>query len=114
MTEYDPENVFAKILENKIPYQKVYEDNHVLAFKDIAPAAPIHILVITKSKCVSFDDLDPQEYFNFFSAVRKITRMLQLTEKGFRLVTNHGKDGGQIIPHFHLHILGGSQMGSMC
>ncbi|AAZ68305.1 histidine triad nucleotide-binding protein [Ehrlichia canis] len=110
---YDKDNVFAKILRKELPCNIVYEDESVLAFHDIHPQAPIHVLVIPKSDYISFDDFSnssAEDIKHFFSVVKKITHKLQLDKTGYRIVTNHGKQGGQIIPHFHVHILGGKQL----
>ena len=109
---YDDTNVFAKILRKELPCNVVYEDEVVLAFHDIYPQAPIHILVIPKNKYISFDDFidSSPDIVHFFSVVKKITHKFQLNKTGYRVVTNHGKEGGQVIPHFHIHILGGKQL----
>jgi diadenosine tetraphosphate (Ap4A) HIT family hydrolase len=114
---YDPNNIFAKILNGAIPCNKAYEDEHVLAFHDIAPQAPVHVLVIPKGPYVSSDDFGANaseaEVTGFYRAVAQITKDLGLTEKGFRTIANTGDHGGQEVPHFHLHILGGAPMGAM-
>lgn len=114
---YDPNNVFAKILRGEIPCQRVYEDDRVLAFHDIYPKAPIHVLVIPKGNYLSFTDFAtqtaPEELGVFFQTVAKIAADLGLPEKGFRLVTNSGAEGGQEIPHFHVHLIGGKHLGPM-
>lgn len=117
MTSYDPNNIFAKILRGEIPCGKVYEDDHVLAFKDINPQAPVHILVIPKGAYVSISDFgtkaSAEEIKAFFDAVAKIAAEQGLAEDGFRTITNTGANGGQEVPHFHLHILGGRRLGPM-
>jgi histidine triad (HIT) family protein len=114
---YDPHNVFAQILRAELPCERVYEDEFVLAFKDLHPKAPTHVLVIPKGPYVSFIDFTVraslEEVTNFFSAVAKITENLRLTDSGYRLVTNSGPDSGQEVPHFHMHILGGKRLGGM-
>jgi diadenosine tetraphosphate (Ap4A) HIT family hydrolase len=114
---YDPDNVFAKILRGEIPSRKVYEDDHVLAFHDISPQAPVHVLVIPKGAYVSFADFSAQaseaEIVAFFRAVGTITRQLELEAPGYRILANMGGDGGQEVPHFHLHLLGGRAFGPM-
>ncbi|WDM85629.1 histidine triad nucleotide-binding protein [Ehrlichia sp. JZT12] len=109
---YDDNNIFAKILRKELPCNVVYEDEFVLAFHDIYPQAPIHILVIPKDKYISFNDFigSSANITYFFSIVKKITHKFQLDKTGYRIVTNHGKQGGQVIPHFHVHILGGKQL----
>ncbi|USO00983.1 MAG: histidine triad nucleotide-binding protein [Alphaproteobacteria bacterium] len=107
---YDTQNVFGKILRGEIPCTPVYEDEHVLAFLDIAPQAPVHVLVIPKCEAISFDDFvtkPPSDVIAFFTAVRTVAHHLGLQESGYRLVMNHGDDGGQEVAHFHVHILGG-------
>lgn len=117
MPTYDDNNIFAKILNGDIPCDKVYEDGHVLAFNDIAPQAPVHILVIPKGKYVSIDDFGAnapaEEIKAFFSAVAKIAEESGITDSGFRSIANTGVNGGQEVPHFHLHLLGGKKIGPM-
>lgn len=114
---YDDQNIFAKILRGEIPCDKVYEDDHVLAFNDIAPKAPVHILVIPKGAYISVEDFGAQasaeEIKAFFSAVSKIARENGLVENGFRSIANTGVHGGQEVPHFHMHLLGGAPVGPM-
>jgi diadenosine tetraphosphate (Ap4A) HIT family hydrolase len=114
---YDPDNVFAKILRGEIPCNKVYEDEHVLAFHDINPQAPVHVLVIPKGEHISMDDFaesaSDQEIAGFFRTVARIARDLGVAEKGYRVLANHGRDGGQEVPHFHLHIFAGRPLGRM-
>lgn len=114
---YDKNNIFAKILRGEIPSKKIYEDEHVFAFADIAPAAPVHILVVPKGEYVSFDDFaakaSPETIARFFTAVRKIANEQGMQEDGYRLITNHGPDASQSVPHFHVHILGGRPLGGL-
>ena len=114
---YDPGNIFAKILRGEIPVKRVYEDDWVLAFFDHAPAAPSHVLVIPKKPYRSFEDFSlhasDQELVAFFRAVGHIARQAGLTESGYRLITNHGRDANQEVPHFHVHILGGRALGAL-
>jgi len=114
---YDSNNVFARILRGEIPCQKIYEDEHVLAFSDIRPQAPIHVLVIPKGEYVSFDDFaakaSPAEQIAFLKAVGKVARQLGVAETGYRLLANHGVDANQEVPHFHVHIFGGRRLGRM-
>lgn len=112
---YNTENIFAKIINGSANCQKVYEDDKVLAFHDINPVAPIHILVIPKGYYISFDDFIEKspDIEHFFSVVQKITHELGLVSGGYRLVANHGEDGGQIVPHFHMHIISGAKLGKM-
>lgn len=114
---YDDQNIFAKILRGEIPNNTVYEDDHVLAFHDIAPQMPVHILVIPKGAYVSADDFYAEasdaEIAGFCRAVSKIARDAGIAEDGYRLIANHGRNGHQEVPHFHLHILGGASTGPM-
>lgn len=117
MNAYDPNNIFAKILRGEIPCGKVYEDEYVLAFKDIAPQAPVHILVIPKGAYVSIVDFganaSADEVKAFYAAVSKIAEQEGLIESGFRTIANTGLNGGQEVPHFHAHIVGGAKLGAM-
>ncbi|MBV1832088.1 histidine triad nucleotide-binding protein [Komagataeibacter sp. AV436] len=114
---YDPQNVFARILRGELPCRKVYEDEYALAFHDIAPKAPIHVLVIPKGAYVSFADFSAQaseaEIAGFIRAVGKVARDLGLEAPGYRLVSNTGIEGGQEVPHFHVHLFGGRPLGAM-
>ena len=106
--KYDNDNVFLKILEGKIPCNKVYEDESILAFHDISPKAPVHVLVIPKNKYVSFNDFmekaTDEEILHFFKTVQKIAKDLEL--KSYRIVANCGEEAGQVVFHYHLHIMG--------
>ncbi len=114
---YDRNNIFARILRGEIPCKKVFEDAHVLAFEDIAPQAPVHILVIPKGEYVSFDDFSEhasdEEIAAFTRATGRIAREAGVVEDGFRLIANHGRHSGQEVPHFHIHILGGKPLGRL-
>ena len=114
---YDDNNIFAKILRGELPCTKVYEDEWAFAFEDIAPVAPIHILVVPKGKYVSWDDFSvnapAEEIAGLVRAVGKIAREKNLVEAGYRLINNIGPNGGQIVPHLHVHLLGGRVMGPM-
>jgi diadenosine tetraphosphate (Ap4A) HIT family hydrolase len=114
---YDSNNVFAKILRGEIPCKKVYEDPHVLAFHDINPQAPTHVLVIPKGAYVSWDDFAEKasdaEIAAFVRAAGKIARQLGADTKGYRLLSNVGGDGGQEVPHLHLHLFAGRALGRM-
>ncbi|MCB1556074.1 MAG: histidine triad nucleotide-binding protein [Alphaproteobacteria bacterium] len=118
MTVYDESNIFAKILRGEIPCNKVYEDNHVLAFHDLYPKAPVHVLVIPKGAYVSLVDFSEQasaeELKAFWAAVAKVAHDLGLTEEGFRTIANTGLNGGQEVPHFHVHLLGGKSGDKRC
>ena len=114
---YDPSNIFARILRGEIPCQKVFEDDHVLAFNDINPQTPTHVLVIPKGAYVSFDDFSararPEEITAFVRAAGQIARDAGLADPGYRILSNIGRDGHQEVPHFHLHIFGGRPLGRM-
>ncbi len=114
---YDDQNVFAKILRGEIPSRTVYEDDHVLAFHDIAPQAPTHILVIPKGAYVSWDDFSERaadaEIAAFVRAVGHVAREAGLVTPGYRLLANTGPDAHQEVPHLHVHIFGGRQFGAM-
>ncbi|MFP4313165.1 MAG: histidine triad nucleotide-binding protein [Alphaproteobacteria bacterium] len=117
MSDYDENNIFAKILRGDIPCDKVYEDEHVLAFNDISPQAPIHILVIPKGSYISIDDFGVRastpEITAFYAAISKIAEEKGLKSDGFRCIANTGLNGGQEVPHFHMHILAGKRLGPM-
>ncbi len=114
---YDPENIFAKILRGEIPCNKVYEDEHALAFHDINPQAPVHVLVIPKGAYVSIDDFtanaEDGEIVGFMRAVGHVARELGLADPGYRILANIGDDGGQEVPHLHIHLFGGRRLGRM-
>ena len=114
---YDRENVFAKILSGEIPCNKVYEDEHVLAFHDIEPQTPTHVLVIPKGAYVSLDDFAAEapeaEIAAFVRAVGRIARDLGVAETGYRVLANHGHDANQEVAHFHLHLFAGKPLGRM-
>jgi histidine triad (HIT) family protein len=112
---YDPNNIFARILRGELPCKKIYEDEHVVAFPDINPRTPTHVLVVPKGAYVSFDDFSAKagdaELLGFFRAVGLIARQLGLAEPGYRMLANIGHDGLQEVPHFHVHLLGGRRLG---
>lgn len=114
---YDQNNIFAKIIRGEIPCYEVYNDEDILAFKDVTPAAPVHVLVVPKGEYISFDDFAANAgaaaVGSFFQKVQKIAVQLGLQEKGYRLITNNGADASQTVPHFHVHILGGRQLGGL-
>jgi len=114
---YDPNNIFAKILRGEIPCDKVYEDEHVLAFNDINPQTPTHVLVIPKGAYASFDDFSEQaseaEIAALVRAAGKIARDAGLGENGYRILANTGRDAHQEVAHFHLHIFAGQNLGRM-
>lgn len=117
MTAYDPNNIFAKILRGEIPCKKAYEDTHVLAFHDIHPQAPVHVLVLPKGAYVSMTDFctraSAEEITALYRAVGQLIGDLGLAEMGYRTITNTGTNGGQEVPHLHIHLLGGRPLGRM-
>jgi len=110
---YDDTNIFAKILRGEIPSKRVYEDDYALAFHDINPQAPIHILVIPKGRYVSWDDFSAKasdaEIAGFVRAVGQVARDNGLAAPGYRLLANIGGHGHQEVPHLHVHLFGGRQ-----
>ncbi len=110
---YDDNNVFARILRGELPCKKVHEDEFALAFHDINPQAPVHVLVIPKGRYVSWDDFTRlaagEEIAGFMRSVGEVTRILELDQPGYRLLVNMGGHGHQEVPHLHLHIFGGRQ-----
>jgi len=114
---YDSQNIFARILRGEIPCKKVYEDAFALAFHDIAPQAPIHVLVVPKGPYCSFADFSAEasqdEIAGFVRAVGKIAKDLGLEASGYRLLTNTGEHSGQEVPHFHVHLFAGRPLGRM-
>ena len=114
---YDRGNIFAKILRGEIPCRKVYEDEFALAFHDINPLAPVHILVIPKGAYVSWDDFSErgstEEIAGFVRAVGTVARDAGMVVGGYRVLANIGKRAGQEVPHLHVHIFGGQPLGPM-
>jgi histidine triad (HIT) family protein len=114
---YDPGNIFARILRDEIPSRRVYEDEWAVAFHDIAPAAPIHILVIPRGAYLSWDDFSArasaEEIAGFVRAVGHVARAQGLVAPGYRLLANTGPHGGQEVPHLHVHLFGGAPLGPM-
>ena len=114
---YDDQNIFAKILRDEIPSQRVYEDEWAIAFHDINPQAPTHILVIPRGPYVSWDDFSARapdaEIAGFVRAVGKVARDEGLVAQGYRVLANIGMRGGQEVPHLHAHIFGGEPLGPM-
>lgn len=115
--EYDPNNIFARILRGEIPCKKIHEDEFSLAFHDINPQAPIHVLVIPKGPYVSLADFcqdAPAELITgYFRAVGLVAEQLGLSQHGFRALFNVGQHGGQEVPHLHIHLFGGQKLGPM-
>ena len=117
LAPYDDANIFARILRGEIPAKRVYEDAFALAFHDINPQAPVHVLVIPKGAYVSWADFSARagdaEIAGFVRAVGQVARDLGLEEPGYRLLANAGVHAHQEVPHLHVHIFGGRQMGAM-
>jgi histidine triad (HIT) family protein len=113
---YDPQNIFARILRGEIPNKTVMETPHTLAFHDIRPLAPVHVLVIPKGAYVTFDHFaaaaSEAEIADFHRTAAQIIAMLDLGQ-GYRVISNAGDHGGQEVPHYHLHILGGAELGPL-
>ena len=114
---YDDGNIFARILRGEIPSKKAYEDEWALAFHDINPQAPTHVLIIPKGKYVSVADFSASasadEIAGFVRAVGKVAKNLGLEAQGYRLLSNMGEHSGQEVPHFHVHLFGGRPLGRM-
>ena len=117
MPAYDDNNIFARILRGEIPNDTVLETGHTLVFRDIRPQAPVHVLVIPKGKYVSFADFTAkagaEEVAGFWKAVGHVAASLGLDAPGYRILSNIGADGGQEVPHFHVHVFGGRKLGRM-
>jgi histidine triad (HIT) family protein len=119
--DYDDQNIFAKIIRGEIPCNKVLETEHALAFHDIQPQAPVHVLVIPKGPYVNADHFgdaaSEAELADFARAIGQVARAVGLAEsaggKGFRMIANTGPDGRQDVPHYHIHIAGGERLGRM-
>lgn len=116
--DYDPQNIFARILRGEIPNKTVVETAHTLVFHDIRPHAPVHVLAIPKGAYVNFDhfaaEASAEEIVDFHRTVAQVIADLGLSgETGYRGITNAGRDGMQEVPHYHLHILGGRVLGRL-
>lgn len=114
---YDSDNIFAKILRGELPCKKVYDDEFALAFEDIHPKAPVHVLVIPKGPYVSQDDFatsaSDAELAGFERAVCKVVQSTNIASTGYRLIANCGTNGHQDVPHYHVHVVGGKALGPM-
>ena len=114
---YDDSNIFARLLRDEIPSRRVYEDEWAVAFHDIAPQAPTHVLVIPRGRYMALADFaataPDAEIAGFFRAVATVARQLGLEAPGYRALANMGADGGQEVPHFHVHLFGGKALGRM-
>jgi histidine triad (HIT) family protein len=108
--------IFGKIIRGEIPCKKVFENDHVLAFHDIHPQAPVHILIIPKKEIKGLQDVSPEDFFliqEMILAAQEIAKKMGV-EKGYRLITNNGSDAGQEVFHFHFHLIGGKRLGPLC
>ncbi|OXM86114.1 histidine triad nucleotide-binding protein [Paenibacillus rigui] len=108
--------IFCKIVEGSIPSKKVYENEHVVAFHDIQPAAPVHILIIPKKHIATMNDVEPGDWGllgEVHQAAQEIARQVGVAESGYRLINNCGKDGGQVVFHIHYHLLAGEKLGPL-
>ena len=114
---YDDNNIFAKILRGEIPCDKVYENDHALAFRDINPQTAIHVLVIPKGRYIDLTDFSTNasadEITGYVRAVGETAQLLGITADGYRALTNIGEFGRQEVPHLHIHLFGGQQLGRM-
>ena len=117
MHTYDDANIFARILRGEIPCKKIYESPHSLAFHDIAPRAPVHVLVITKGAYTDLSDFarrgSTEEYADFMQAIGEVAKLTGLEADGYRAISNCRDNGGQEVPHLHVHLLGGQKLGKM-
>jgi diadenosine tetraphosphate (Ap4A) HIT family hydrolase len=115
--DYDTNNIFARILSGEIPSKRLFENDFAIAFHDIAPQAPIHVLVIPRGPYISLADFTAKatdaEIAGFFRAVAEVARMLELEAPGYRILSNMGEHSGQEVPHLHVHLFGGKPLGPM-
>ena len=116
-SNYDKNNIFARILRSEIPCHKILENDYALSFFDINPQAPIHILIIPKKAYINFHDFTEnasvKEIEFFWKLVKDLINLKKISKKGFRIISNSGDDGNQDVPHFHVHLLGGINLGRM-
>lgn len=117
LAPYDDANIFARLLRGEIPARCVYEDEWAVAFHDITPRAPVHVLVIPRGRYVSLSDFtrdaSSEEITGFFRAIAAVARALGLEQPGYRMLANMGAHGGQEVAHFHVHLFGGAALGPM-
>lgn len=108
--KYDENNVFCKIINKQLPSDIIYEDDKIIAFNDISPKAPVHVLIIPKNKFISFDDFveksSNDDVAYFFKKIQELAKKLGLSDTSYRIVGNCGEEAGQIVPHFHIHLMG--------
>ena len=114
---YNDDNIFAKILNKKLETEIILENKHAIAFQDIAPQAPIHILIIPKGKYIKYDDFlneaSKDEIYHFFKLISQLIKDYDLENTGYRLITNAGRNANQEVPHLHFHLLAGQNLGKM-
>ena len=114
---YDRENIFAKILRGEIPCEIVYEDDHVLAFEDINPQAPVHVLIIPKGAYQNMTEFgrkaSAEEKTAFIEAIGNVVNLKKIEKSGYRTIVNNGEDSMQEVPHLHVHVLGGRRLGAL-
>ena len=114
---YDDENIFAKIINKKLKTEIILESEHAIAFNDIAPQAPTHILIIPKGKYIKYDEFinkaSKEEIHDFFMLINRLVKINNLEDTGYRLISNAGKNANQEVPHLHFHLLAGKNLGKM-
>ena len=114
---YNDDNIFAKILNKKLSTDIILENEHAIAFHDIAPQAPVHILIIPKGKFIKYDDFlnkaSKDEIYYFFDLINQLVKVYDLENTGYRLISNAGKNANQEVPHLHFHLLAGKNLGKM-
>ena len=114
---YDDENIFAKIINKKLKTEIIMESEHTIAFNDIAPQAPIHILIIPKGKYIKYDEFinkaSKEEIHDFFMLINRLVKINKIEDTGYRLISNAGKNANQEVPHLHFHLLAGKNLGKM-
>jgi histidine triad (HIT) family protein len=115
---YDPNNIFARILRKEISCKMIFEDDYVLAFHDINPKGPVHILLLPKGEYINFHEFvskaGPEVVGHFYQIAGQLCQEHGLTENGYRVIANTGQNGGQEVAHFHIHLIGGRKLGPMC
>ena len=114
---YDDDNIFAKIINKKVSTKVILESEYAIAFNDIAPQAPIHILIVPKGKYIKYDDFinkaSKEEITDFFMLINRLVEINNLKDAGYRLISNAGKNANQEVPHLHFHLLAGKNLGKM-
>ena len=114
---YDDDNIFAKIINKRISTEVIIESEYSIAFNDIAPQAPIHILIIPKGKYIKYDDFlskaSKEEINDFFMLINRLVKINNLKDAGYRLISNAGENANQEVPHLHFHLLAGKNLGKM-